>query len=91
MAICIPVSIVAAALAFIYGRSLRHAWLLAIITFACTMIGGLLFEGIGQIAGVVLSAALIFVCFTLPEQKRIAAEQAARENEAAQLPNEEDL
>lgn len=55
------------------------------------MIGGLLFEGIGQIAGVIVSAALIFVCFTLPEQKRIAAEQAARENEAAQLPNEEDL
>jgi len=91
MALSIPVSIVAAVLAFFYGKSVRHGWLSAIITFACTMIGGLLFKGIGQIISVVFSALIIFIFFTLPEQKRIAQEQAAREKEAASLPNEEDI
>lgn len=90
MAICIPVSIVAALLAFVYGRSVRHAWLPAIITFALTMLGGLLFKGVGQIAAVVLSALVIFIFFTLPEQKRLAQEEAARAREAEHLPNEED-
>lgn len=90
MAMCFPVSMVAALLALVYGRSVRHAWLPALITFGITMAGGLIFSGIGQIVGVVLSALIIFVFFTLPEQKRIAQEQAKRESEAAHLPNEED-
>ena len=91
MALCIPVSVVATLLAFIYGRNVRHAWLPAIITFVCTMAGGLLFKGIGQIAGVVISALIIFVFFTRPEQKRLALEMAAREKEAENLRNEEDI
>ena len=55
------------------------------------MLGGLLYAGIGQIIGVVLSALIIFVFFTLPEQKRAAQEQAVREKEAVHLPNEEDV
>ena len=90
MAICLPVSVVAALLAFFYGKSVRHGWLSAIITFACAMAGGLLYAGVGQIIGVVVSALIIFLFFTLPEQKRAAQEQAIREREAANLPNEED-
>ena len=91
MAICIPVAVVAALLAFFYGKSVRHAWLPALITFVCAMLGGLLYAGVGQIIGVVLSALIIFICFTLPEQRRAAQEQAIREREAAHLPNEEDV
>lgn len=90
MAICIPVSIVASALAFVYGKSVRHAWLPALITFACSMLGGLLFNGVGQIVGVVLSALVIFIFFTLPENKRLAQEEDARAKDATRLPNEED-
>lgn len=90
MAICIPVSVITAVLAFFYGKSVRHSWLSAIITFVCSMLGGLLYAGVGQIVGVVLSALIIFIIFTLPEQKRIAQEQATREKEAMHLPNEED-
>lgn len=91
LAICIPVSVVAAALAFVYGRSVRHAWLPALITFACTMLGGLIYTGVGQIVGVALSALVIFIFFTLPEHKRIAREEAARAKDVSQLPNEEDM
>lgn len=91
MALSIPVSIVAALLAFFYGKSIRRAWLSAIITFVCVMVGGLLYKGVGQIIGVVVSALIIFVCFTLPEQKRIAQEQATRLKEVEHLPNEEDI
>lgn len=91
MAICIPVAVVAALLAFFYGKSVRHGWLSALITFACALLGGLLYAGVGQIIGVVLSALIIFIFFTLPEQRRIAQEQAIREREAAHLPNEEDV
>ena len=91
MAICIPISLVASLLAFFYGRSVHHAWLPAILTFVFTMAGGLIFAGIGQIVGVVLSALIIFIFFTLPEQRRIAQEQADRDREAAHLPNEEDI
>lgn len=90
MAICIPVSVVAAALAFIYGQSVGHRWLPALITFACSMLGGLLFSGVGQIIGVVLSALIIFIFFTLPEHKRIAHEEAERAKDTACLFNEED-
>lgn len=91
LAISIPVAVVAALLAFFYGKSVRHAWLPAIITFVCAMLGGLLYAGVGQIIGVVVSAVIIFVFFTLPEQKRAAQEQAIREREAVHLPNEEDI
>lgn len=90
MAICLPVALVAALLAFFYGKSVRHGWLSALITFVCAMAGGLLYAGVGQIIGVVVSALLIFLLFTLPEQKRATREQAIREREAANLPNEED-
>ena len=90
MAICTPVALVAAVLAFFYGKSMRHAWLPAIITFVCAMAGGMIYAGVGQIIGVVLSALIIFFCFTLPEQRRAEHEQAVREREAAHLPNEED-
>ena len=91
MAICFPVAVVAALLAFFYGKIVHHAWLSAVITFVCALLGGLLYAGVGQIIGVVLSALIIFVCFTLPEQRRAAQEQAIREREAAHLPNEEDI
>ena len=90
MAICIPVSVVTAALAFVYGKSVHHAWLPALITFACSMLGGLLFAGIGQIIGVVLSALVIFVFFALPEHKRMAREEAERARDTSHLFNEED-
>lgn len=90
MTICLPVAIVAALLAFFYGKSVRHEWLSALITFACALIGGIVYSGVGQIIGVVISAVIIFLFFTLPEQRRAAQEQAIREREAAHLPNEED-
>jgi len=91
MAMCIPVSVVAALLAFFYGKSVGRAWLPAIITFVITLAGGLLFKGVGQIARVVISALIIFVFFALPEQRRQAQEMAAREKEAEHLRNEEDI
>lgn len=90
MAMCFPVSFVAGLLALFYGQTVRHAWLPGFITFAITMISGLFFGGVGQIGGVVVSALIIFLFFTRPEQKRLAQEQAAREQEAKNLPNEED-
>jgi len=91
MLLCIPVTIVATVLAFFYGKSVKHGWLSALITFAIVLASGLLFEGVGQIAGVVLSAFIIFICFARPEMKRAAREQADREREAEHLPNEEDV
>ena len=91
MAICIPVSVVTAVLAFFYGKSVRHGWLSALITFVFTMLGGLLRKGVGQIIAVILSALIIGVFFTLPEHKRIAQEEAARAKAAENLPNEEDM
>ena len=91
MGIYFPVPIVAAVLAFFYGRTLHHAWLPAIITFCCVMLGGLLWVGIGQIAGVVLSALIIFLAFTRPAQRRAVQEEADREKDASRLPNEEDM
>lgn len=91
MVICIPVSVVTAVLAFFYGKSVGRGWPSAIITLICTMIGGFLFSGVGQIFSVVLSALIIFLFFALPEHKRIAHEQAMKEREFHHLPNEEDI
>ena len=90
MGIYLPVPVVAAVVAYFYGRTIHNAWLPAIITFACVLVGGLLFQGVGQIAGVVLSALIIFLLFTHPAQKRAAAEAAERDKDASTLPNEED-
>lgn len=90
MAICIPIAAVAAVLALVYGKSVGHAWLPAIITFLITVVAGMFYGGVGQLVGVVVSALIIFLCFTLPEQKRVAHEQAMRDQEAMHLPNEED-
>ena len=90
MGIYLPVPVVAAVLAYFYGRTIHSAWLPAVITFVLVLVGGLLFQGVGQIAGVVLSALLIFLLFTHPAQKLAAEEAAAREKDASTLPNEED-
>ena len=91
MGIYLPVSVVAAVLAFFYGRTIRHAWLPAIITFCCVLLGGILYAGIGQIVGVVLSALIIFLAFTRPAQRHAVQEESEREKDASQLPNEEDI
>ena len=90
MGIYLPVPGVAAILAFFYGRSIHNAWLPAGITFVLVLVGGLLFQGVGQIAGVVLSALIIFLLFTHPAQRRAAEEAAERDKDASTLPNEED-
>ena len=87
----LPLPIVAALLAFIYGQTIRHAWLSMIITFCLVMLGGLLWGAYGQVAAVIVSALIIFFAFTLPEQRRQAAEEAKRDREAEHLPNEEDM
>ena len=86
-----PVAIVATLIAFFYGRAIHHAWLPALITFVCTLLGGLLFKEVGQIAAVILSAFLIFFFFTRPTLKKAAAEAAARERDPNLRPNEEDM
>lgn len=91
MGIYFPVTIVAAMVAWFYGRSVHRAWFSAGITFVCVLLGGILFSGIGQIGGIVVSALVIFVAFTLPEQRRSAREEAERENDVERLPNEEDV
>lgn len=90
MGLYLPVPIVAALVAYFYGRTIHSAWLPAVITFVCVLLGGLLFEGVGQICGVVVSALIIFLVFTHPAQRRAAEEAAAREKDADILPNEED-
>lgn len=90
MGIYLPVPVVAAVLAYFYGRTIHSAWLPAIITFVLVLVGGLLFQGVGQIVGVVISALLIFLLFTHPAQRRAAAEAEARDKDASTLPNEED-
>ena len=90
MGIYLPVPVVAAVLAYFYGRTIHSAWLPAAITFVLVLVGGLFFQGVGQIVGVVVSALLIFLLFTHPAQRRAAAEAEAREKDASTLPNEED-
>ena len=90
MGIYLPVPVVAAVLAYFYGSTIHSAWLPAIITFVLVLVGGLLFQGVGQIVGVVISALLIFLLFTHPAQRRAAAEAEARDKDASTLPNEED-
>ena len=90
MGIYLPVPVVAAVLAYFYGRTIHSAWLPAVITFVLVLVGGLFFQGVGQIVGVVVSALLIFLLFTHPAQRRAAAEAEARDKDASTLPNEED-
>ena len=90
MGISRPVPVVAAVLAYFYGRTIHSAWLPAAITFVLVLMGGLFFQGVGQIVGVVVSALLIFLLFTHPAQRRAAAEAEARDKDASTLPNEED-
>ena len=90
MGIYLPVPVVAAVLAYFYGRTIHSAWLPAAITFVLVLVGGLFFQGVGQIVGVVVSALLIFLLFTHPAQRRAAAEAEARDKDASTLPNEED-
>ena len=90
MGIYLPVPVVAAVLAYFYGRTIHSAWLPAAITFLLVLMGGLFFQGVGQIVGVVVSALLIFLLFTHPAQRRAAAEAEARDKDASTLPNEED-
>ena len=90
MGIYLPVPVVAAVLAYFYGRTIHSAWLPAAITFVLVLMGGLFFQGVGQIVGVVVSALLIFLLFTHPAQRRAAAEAEARDKDASTLPNEED-
>ena len=89
--IWLPIPVVAALLAFVYGVSIRHAWVSGILTFVFVMIGGWLGGPVGQVVGVVVSALIVFFVFTLPEHRRQANEANQRAREAAQLPNEEDL
>ena len=96
----LPIPLVAALIAFIYGKSVGHKWIPAIITFVLTMGGAVCFKllikhpklqgmvGAGQIAGLVVSALVIFFVFTLPAQKKAA--QKEKEEEAQELFNEED-
>ena len=90
MGIYLPVPVVAAVLAYFYGRTIHSAWLPAAITFVLVLVGGLFFQGVGQIVGVVVSALLIFLLLTHPAQRRAAAEAEARDKDASTLPNEED-
>lgn len=90
LGILLPVPVVAAVVAYFYGRSIHSAWLPAIITFAIVMAGGLIYSAIGEMIGVVVSALLIFLLFTYPAQRRATAEAEARDKDASTLPNEED-
>ena len=89
--IYLPIPVVAALLALVYGISIHHAWVSAILTFALVMIGGWIYGPLGQVVGVIISALIIFLAFALPEHRRQAHEDAKRAREAAQLPNEEDF
>lgn len=91
MAMNLPVLIVATILAFIYGAasSMSHAFIQALITFVCVLVGGLLYKGVGQIVAVVVSALIIFLFFTLPAHRRKAAEEADRERELRKALQEE--
>ena len=87
----LPLPIVAALLAFVYGLSIRHAWISAILTFCIVLLGGWLYGAIGQIVCVAISALLIFFIFVLPEHRRQAHEEYRREQDMRNLPNEEDM
>ena len=89
--IYLPIPIVAALLALVYGISIRHGLVSAVLTFALVMIGGWVYGPIGQLTGVAVSALIIFLAFTMPEHKRQAHEQYRREREITHLPNEEDI
>ena len=88
--IYLPIPVVAALIALVYGISIHHAWISGILTFALVLIGGWIGGPIGQVVGVIISALIIFLAFALPEHRRQAHEEARREREVMQLPNEED-
>ena len=87
----LPIPIVAVLLAFIYGMSIHRGWISAILTFCLVMLGGWKYQATGQIVGVIVSALIIFLAFTMPAHKRSAAEERKRERDVERLPNEEDL
>lgn len=92
MAMNLPVLIVATILALVYGiatANFGHAIIQALITFACVLVGGLLYKGVGQIVAIVISALIIFLAFTLPAHYRKAAEEADRERELRKALQEE--
>lgn len=87
----LPLPVVAALLALVYGMSIHRGLISAVLTFCLVMLGGWLYAAIGQVVGVIVSALIIFLVFSMPEHKRQAHEELRREREAVQLPNEEDL
>ena len=91
MALNFPVLIVATILAFVYGvtTSMLHGCVSAAITFACVLAGGLLYQGVGQIIAIIVSALIIFFAFTLPAHRRKAQEEAARERDLRKVLQEE--
>lgn len=94
MARIIPVLSVATILTLVYGRSLCHAWIPALIqaaiTFVCVLIGGLAFQGIGQIIGIFVSAVIIFFVYVLPVEKRRTQEEMEKALKEHAEMNEED-
>ena len=91
MGIYFPIPIVVTVLAWLYGKTIRRAWVSAGITFGIVMLSGLVYGGVGQIVGIVISALIIFFAFKLPAQRHAAQEAQAREQDASALPNEEDM
>ena len=89
--IYLPIPVVAALLALVYGISIHRGLLSAIITFVLVMLGGWIYGPIGQLISVAVSALLIFFVFALPEHKRQAREEYRRAREIDQMRNEEDL
>ena len=87
----LPIPIVATLLALIYGLSIHRAWISALLTLCLVVLGGCICGLLGQFIGVILSALVIFIAFTRPEEKRKAHEAARRAHEVKHLPNEEDI
>ncbi len=94
MAMNLPVLIVVTVLAFACGKANGNSWLNALlqaaITFVCVLVGGLIFAGIGQIVGIGVSAVIIFLFFSLPNQKKKHSEAMRREMDVQHNLNEED-
>ena len=94
MAMNLPVLIVVTVLAFACGKANGNSWLNALaqaaITFVCVLIGGLCFSGVGQIVGIGVSAVIIFIFFSLPNQKKHNSEAMRKEMDRQKNMNEED-
>ena len=89
--IYLPIPVVAALVALVYGLSIHRGLISALLTFALVMIGGWIYGAIGQLIGVIVSALVIFFAFALPEHRHQAQESAKREREITRLRNEEDM